>query len=423
MSAYLLLNPVVPTSIADELEAFLHVLIYGCVRRVRSNLPTIHAFIEDYFAGSSYDPLYEQASCPSAKRESVVSGQILQMTTRHIVFATPDGKVSQKHPLNALILVLLSVFHSRYVVSKWEDNSKNHPVRSFGGQSNHPEVWDKVRTGYPEAFRGTSKRAKIQPRQITPPAPDILADVAALEDHAMILDIFYSYARADNWPADDVVPDRQDEPLGGDPPWEVPVAGVAIKRQDSPVPQAQEAEEPEDIPAPHAEVNMEDSDQATARKTGRDEIEVPPERPRKRRRIDPVVQEADANILPQAMDLDVPTRRVTRSRSAAVAAAAPIPVRAPAPAPQPRQRRQAVAATAPSTRITRSRSGKLPTGNATGGRAGASASSSGPKTRRGGRSRTAVRTSAAPSRPTRNTRGGAEQSTENSGVGRRTRRK
>ena len=420
MSAYLLLNPTVPTSIADELEAFLHVLIYGCVRRLRSNLPTIHAFIEDYFAGSSYDPLYEQASCPSAKRESVVSGRILKMTTRPIVFATPDGKVSQKHPLNALISVLLSVFHSRYVVSEWEDESKMFPVRSFGGQSNHPEVWDNVRTGYPEAFRGTSKRAKIQPRQIKPLAPEILADVAALEDHAMILDIFYSYARADNWPADDVVPDRQDEPLGGDPPWEAPVAGVAIKRQDSPIPQAEEAEEPEDVPIPHAEVNMvEDSDQATARKTGRDEIEVSPERPRKRRRMDPVVQEADANILRQAMASEVPTRRVTRSRSAAIAAAAPVP----APITQPRPRIQAAATSAPSPRITRSRRGKLPTGNTTGGRADASASSSEPKTRRGGRSRTAVRTSAAPSRPTRNTRGGAEQSTENSGVGRRTRRK
>ena len=96
---------------------------------------------------------------------------------------------------------------------------------------------------------------------------------------------------------------------------------------------------------------------------------------------------------------------------------------APAPATQLPSRRQAVAATAPSPRITRSRSGKLPPGNTPGGRAGASASSSEPKTRRGGMRRTAVGTSAAPSRPTRDTRGGAEQSTENGGVGHRTRRK
>ncbi|RPD53828.1 hypothetical protein L227DRAFT_512696, partial [Lentinus tigrinus ALCF2SS1-6] len=116
MSAYLLLNPTMPTTIADELEAFLHVLVYGCIRRVRSSLTTIHEFLTDYFAGVSFDPLHRQAACPSAKRESVVLGQGLSMTSRPVVFITPEGK--DDHPLNMLISKLLTIFHSRYAILK-----------------------------------------------------------------------------------------------------------------------------------------------------------------------------------------------------------------------------------------------------------------------------------------------------------------
>ncbi len=50
--AYLLLNPTKPTTIADELESFLHVLIYGGIRRVNSSLKSIKSiqeFLNDYF--------------------------------------------------------------------------------------------------------------------------------------------------------------------------------------------------------------------------------------------------------------------------------------------------------------------------------------------------------------------------------------
>ena len=428
MSAYLLLNPTMPTTIADELEAFLHVLVYGCIRRVRSNLRNIHAFLTDYFAGGSFDPKYDQAACPSAKRDSVVSGQILRMTTRDIVFTTPDGKLSKRHPLNALISELLAVFHSRYAILEWEARAETTGSPESLHKTKNKRTWG---IGYKTPSQDVldmSMRQKGQAKsQIKPPTPVMYDNVKALDNHATIIDIFNSVVESDAWPDDDVVPDRQAEPRIEKAPRRLPAILRAAKREVSPIPEVDEAL---DVPIPDANAvplppdspAAEGSNPTTVRKTVRYELDAPLERPRKRRRKDPVVQEADANIIPQAVDTEFPMRRVTRSRTAATAQVQrPAPAPAPAPAAQPPPARQPTTA-APSARVTRSRSGKLPNGNTT-GRAGASTSSGGP-TRRGRSSRPAAADRPqTTSRPARRQRGGeTSQSTANKGGSRRTRR-
>ncbi|RPD68717.1 hypothetical protein L226DRAFT_540453, partial [Lentinus tigrinus ALCF2SS1-7] len=452
MSAYLLLNPNEPTTIADELEAFLHVLIYGCIRRVRSSLDTIHEFLTDYFSGVSFDPLYKQSSVPSSKREAIVNGEGLTFTTRPIVFSTPDGKITTRHPLNSLITELLEIFHSRYAILKWEDVSKVEPESPLPSrQTKHADPWLTRHEGASGVLYGrTSRRKKAEssnpPRLVKPPTPEMYDNVESLSDHATIADIFRVFSMDPKWPSDDVIPDRQAEPKTEKARQQAPAAAAATKRDVSPIPEADEPEDvpicdageaekleggsfvadvpdvpgadPLSLPAASPEANLEDFDVITARKTGRDEPDVPLERPRKRRRKDPVVLEAEANMLPQddASNSELPTRRVTRSRSAANVAAAVAAPGAPAAAGPATGKATTVAQ---STRVTRSKSGKLPNKNVIGDRPGASA----PTTRRGGRTRAAAAERTQPaSKPRR--RGAASESTANAvaGPSRRTRR-
>ncbi|KAI0707456.1 hypothetical protein C8T65DRAFT_218343 [Cerioporus squamosus] len=447
MSAYLLLNPTMPTTIADELESFLHVLIYGCIRRVRSSLDTIHEFLNDYFAGGSWDPKWKQPACPAAKRESIVKGQTLSVTTRDIVFSTPDGKMTKEHPLNKLISELLAIFHSRYYISDWQaaPQSKSNSAPSEKSPANDkpvlPLVWKAGLKRGPEAtFGPPPKRQQEPPRPLAPPTPEQYDNLVALESHAAIGHILHSYFSMGDrdWPSNDVVPDRQAEPHIQEAPRQEPAAVDAPKHGVDPIP---EVDEQEGVPIPGAEENDKleggssavdqpevvrsdheaEDPHATAHKTEQLDPDEPVVRPAKRRRKDPVVQASKTNE-PAAADLTM--RRVTRSRSAAnvAAAAAAPPPPPPSVAAAPSTRPVATVAQA-STRVTRSKSGKLPKTNATVAPAGAS-TSGGRTTRRGGKTRSSAgvdRTQVA-SGPATRRRAAASQKTPNPNGGRRTRR-
>ena len=117
MSLNLLSYPGEPVSIADELEAFVHVLIYGCVRFIPHNLNTIYGFMNSYFDGYTLDDgsTYKFA-CPPAKSASLTNGKLTNCT-RLVKFFLDDG--STDHPLNPLIRTLLGLFKTRYQVLMW----------------------------------------------------------------------------------------------------------------------------------------------------------------------------------------------------------------------------------------------------------------------------------------------------------------
>lgn len=218
MSAYLLSNPGLPTTIADELESFLHVLIYGAVRRVRSNIHAIHDFIDAYFSGCDVNPETDKITCPSAKRESVVIGQSLTMSQVSIVFTAPDTP-AERHPLNALIAELLRMFHSRYVVHKWQCRAESGPANPPSISDSPPRdeplplvAWNVGFEAAPE-FPVDEVQVTKQEEPIQQPTPEMYANVAALASHKKVLDIFYTYAYSSKkvFPLNDVIPDRLDE--------------------------------------------------------------------------------------------------------------------------------------------------------------------------------------------------------------------
>ncbi|RPD53794.1 hypothetical protein L227DRAFT_378842 [Lentinus tigrinus ALCF2SS1-6] len=398
MSAYLLSHPNDAVAIADELEAFLHILVYGAVRRVRSNMNTFDEFLRAYFAGCDVNPETQKVCCPGAKRESVVIGQTLAMSGVPIVFSSPDGQIANTHPLNEIIAVLFELFHSRYAVLGWQDHSgsgaDNKPTTPRTPSRSNPIPRRPRKVGYEEDPElPVDKVAGNQPtKPPQQPTPEMYAHFKALETHKKVADIFYTYAYDEEkvFPPDDVIPDRLNEV---DPTTESQASAAnASNSTDASTPECADADGAKDASAArdpsqpvdgsaaaddpsisadeHVEAPEDDARRAEAGPT----IAAPQAagRPTKRRRRDPVLQA-------EAPAADFTTGRMTRSRSAAMmalaAAAAPPPPPAPPPAPpapvpaapaEPPVQPVPVAQT--STRVTRSKSGKLP--GPPGGRAG-----------------------------------------------------
>ena len=342
MSAYLLDNLNMPTTIADELEAFLHVLIYGVVRRMRSdNITSVFDFLESYFAGYTVNPMSRIMSCPYSKRASIVQGCTLTMAGVPIIFSTPDGKLAEEHPINELIAELLEVFHSRYAILKWEDQRRRLKAKEKQAREGTPTPQNRLPTVSeesdeldPSRFRkkqakGGSSSQNDQPK-IKEPTPKMYTDRDSLEEHYRIAAIFHEYFTSTDkgWPADDVIPDRLNEIVKPSVPPLTPQAET-IAASDASAAESQVAAS-EDVPMDQDDPKVEPNALVSSGPTTdvpphlsnpadaetEDEPVLPdssPERPKKRRRKDPVGNEAGPSEPPIA---ELPTRRVTRSRAA-----------------------------------------------------------------------------------------------------------
>ena len=413
MSAYLLDNLNMPTTIADELEAFLHVLIYGVVRRMRSdNIRSISNFLESYFAGYSVKPESDEISCPPAKWLTVGIHGALIMYRTFITFSTPDGRITREHPINKLIAELIQVFHSRYAILDWD----NRPKPEKKGREGTPTPTGRLlpvpegkvlRVHEPHPFQvyGVQKpeeqsTSSTNVPTIPEPTPQMYANRDSLGNHLKIAMIFHKYFSSPDieWPTDDdVIPDRLNEIIEPSVPTLTPQAeSTAASAGESQAAASQDVPMDEDDPkvepsaplavAPTTDAPLHRSNRPDAEGIGSaanaDTEDAPvlpdpsPERPKKRRRKDPVVNHAGPS---EPAIAELQTRRVTRSRAAAAnavatranaavnavvvappaTAAAPIapPPVAPPPVAPPLVAPPAVQA---STRVTRSKSGKLP---------------------------------------------------------------
>ncbi|KAI0707446.1 hypothetical protein C8T65DRAFT_651017 [Cerioporus squamosus] len=261
------------------------------------------------------------------------------------------------------------------------------------------------------------------------------ANLAALETHTKVLSIFHKYLKDKVWPQDDVVPDRQNEIVVPKvvvvPRVPAAAAAGASKSEDATVDKAGSVQpkgpedvamdvdgaKPEDdspvVEAPNADHALvpsdlpEAQDHNAAPKTEAhdDDASAAPDpplgRPAKRRRKGPVAKEPP--VPTEAPVADSSTRRVTRSRSAAN-----VPTKAPAPAAAPAAASNIPATTAAqaSTRVTRSKSGKLPAASGQ-----ATPTANGPTTKRGTGTRSAAVARTASGPQTRR-RGAASAATE-----------
>ena len=394
LSVHLLNNPSMPTSIPDELESFLHVLIYAVLRRMRSDdIECINDFLEEYFAGYSIQPLTGEKVCPPAKYFSVVVCGALIMTRTYIKFSTPDGRITREHPINKLIADLLRVFHSRYVILRWQQRTTEKEKEKAQEEALTAEsrlltnpVDDFIDEPDPEEIYGVISEPEpiYEDRASTPePPPWMYTNMKALEQHVKVGRLFYNCFMSEDkwWPQDDVIPDRMNEGFKPFVPPLLPQANTTAARdalEDVPMDDDDPKVEPSALvaatPTTVAPAHRPPDAEGIASAANAETRDAPsPERPKKRRRKDPVVKDAGPSESPVA---ELPTRHITRSRAApanvvatranaavnAVIVVPPGPATAAAPIASPPVAPHPPAPTVvqASTRVTRSKSGKLP---------------------------------------------------------------
>lgn len=369
MSAYLLYNPGVPSSIADELESFLHVMVYGAFRRMRSTLYTIKGFNDEYFAGCRLDDVRNRITCPNAKCASVMTLGVLTSGNNPVKFFSPRGDIQEKHPLNDLIADLLRMFHSRYVVEAWEKRSRPYPMTPERPKQLQtiPECDEDLAAEFQSDLVGLERKpvvvqtgtSQAEPQE---PTAKMYEDVKALSNHVAVREIFYSYVLSKaKWPLHDVIDDRMVVDIVDPPSQPQPSGPLAPAPSAHRVPSSAALSNPSppaSVPCPPAAVVPAPPASSTLHPLPPppqepDAHDVP--KPAKRARREPTWQAAAGS--------STQTGRVTRSRSAAniAAVATAIP-----PVPPNAQRMAPVASLETAApRVTRSQSRAMATGNGT----------------------------------------------------------
>ncbi|EJF59438.1 hypothetical protein DICSQDRAFT_181948 [Dichomitus squalens LYAD-421 SS1] len=235
MSIRSLAYPHRPLGIPDELESFLHVIIFFAIRFICSNcsLSVVHSFMEDYFDGMTNQGS-NRYTCSTSKISTIREARLCHGHLNIAFMGGADklGKDDQplegdghpRHPLRDLLADLLKLFQARYAVEEWEassarldeakkavpepsppsltstvasrDGAYQRPPSEFGADDIEPEDATTV-----DVFSGPTK-----------PSDKTFEEAKKLDSHLAVLQVFKRYV--DNprfvWPLDDKVKDGLD---------------------------------------------------------------------------------------------------------------------------------------------------------------------------------------------------------------------
>ncbi|KAM5544459.1 hypothetical protein V8D89_002119 [Ganoderma adspersum] len=235
MSVYSVQYPGSLTTVADELESFLHVFLYLAVRFLRSSLPSPGIFVDEYFMAERADEK-GKTLCGELKQNVVRSGQLV-FNWKPVTFL-PDP---ESDPLNHLIVDLLSHFKAHYAVMEYNAAQKlgiqPKPLKSLytvttsayaanGDDSDSDsdvdvdnedvllelrQDWDEEmapNAALPEGADkfDTSSAAALEVRE---PTDEEKSKAARLATHEYVKNLFFKYIKANVlWPSRDHVGDQ-----------------------------------------------------------------------------------------------------------------------------------------------------------------------------------------------------------------------
>ena len=237
MSVPCLLDSEKQIEVQDELESFLHVLIYDGLRFVGHNLTRLetHDFFKQYF--DAYSVTLSGETCGPKKLAVIQNGE-LRTETQSIVFGPDDNS----HPLNGLIHDLLDLFKARLKVYQWNKSSEKSGTSTpavlkntikIGNRAFHKNLWAAARGTVQPAEQPEASNAAPRRREA---APDALTEDKAekLKTHAHVLSIIGGYLERPVWPSEDTHDD--DFMVGYDqnelPPPKTQEAGKKKARTD-----------------------------------------------------------------------------------------------------------------------------------------------------------------------------------------------
>ena len=232
MSWYILTHKDQPITVPDELESFVHVLIYAAVRLAAHNFPDIRGFISDYFDGYSLTAHCE-FGCPAGKRLCITNAK-LDDGDMDLVFS-PSGKATSDNPLNKLVKDLLAIIRARYIILEYEKRRALEDEKRQAASSPLPaqmysadvpmlfketfsvpdsdveaesEAGADVEGGVKSSARAVVWRSIGKGLMHTDPSPAIIAAAKSLEKHSTIHKLLRDFLKRFKWPHHDTVPDR-----------------------------------------------------------------------------------------------------------------------------------------------------------------------------------------------------------------------
>ena len=219
MSIHCLEHPWAPVEIPHELEAFVHVLLYGALRFLQHNLDTIRDFVARYFDGR--DGINGGALfSPTTKRECIYIHTGPQFGAKEIKFLLPDGE--SLHPLNQVIKGLFKLFHARYICEDYErklkeevqrEQKKDREARQKAqlAKASHHNVrgrqWQAVPESATTTAAASSAAAPAEPEEenssLTKPSDEMFKLRESAGDHNLFLNWLHKYDADKHWTFND----------------------------------------------------------------------------------------------------------------------------------------------------------------------------------------------------------------------------
>ncbi|RPD57722.1 hypothetical protein L226DRAFT_490916 [Lentinus tigrinus ALCF2SS1-7] len=230
MSAYILNNPDMAIELPDELEAFVHVLLYYAIRFLRHNCKDVGEFIRSYFRGYVKDG--GDYFCGLAKREAMGIGRINLAGDKKLVFyysdvaaddasaptdhpsssAVEDKDALKQHPLTQLLDALLQCFKARYALLKLPAGGP--PIAA---QQLHSPT-DAIEAMFAKGYnKNGSIRATVEEvgksSSAEPNSESYKKYAAKLNSHETFYDLVGSFVLRYIWPNNDKVQDQLGEDM------------------------------------------------------------------------------------------------------------------------------------------------------------------------------------------------------------------
>ncbi|RDX49302.1 hypothetical protein OH76DRAFT_1382400 [Lentinus brumalis] len=228
MSAYTLDHLNEPICIADEIEAFFHVLLFYAIRYLRHNIYDVGDFMHTYFDG--FERGNGEYYCGEKKRTAMNHGVIRVAGSGRLTFTLPPGFTPpaiggspprETHILNDLIDSLLELFRARYTLHELSKpapplgDAGVHPNQASAHTSTHRGRFAGMRQDlavlHGSNLAGTARLQHVRPK-VTPEERAQLETLAAqLHNHKEIEYLYASFFVDEvlqQWPLQDAVPDQ-----------------------------------------------------------------------------------------------------------------------------------------------------------------------------------------------------------------------
>lgn len=189
---------------SDEMEAFLHVILYHAVRYMHSNCTTVGTFIENYFDSYVYED--GKYSCGEKKASTMLTGRLtLNDGAKLLLFNSP---------LDLFFSRMLNVFKAHYAVTEYDAKHEEDAEEATPPSSPTPDppspTEDKparfdmamISKSRLYAFAEDEAVKTKKAPELPVPAPEVRASARLAQDHDFVVSALLSAIKMkqSSWP-------------------------------------------------------------------------------------------------------------------------------------------------------------------------------------------------------------------------------